>query len=40
VADRVKCRFRRVFDVRFLPCNWDVAGFCGVDACLCKVECA
>jgi len=37
MTDRVKCRFRGMFDVRFLPCNWDVGGLCGVDACSCKV---
>jgi hypothetical protein len=29
---------RTEFDVRFLPCNWVVKGFCGVDGRLCELD--
>jgi hypothetical protein len=28
---------RTEFKVRFLPCNWVVKGFCGVDGLLCEL---
>ena len=36
--ERVKCRHRAAFEVRFLPCNWVVKGFCGIDGRLCSLE--
>jgi len=29
---------RTEFDVRFLPCNWVVKGFCGVDGRLGELD--
>jgi hypothetical protein len=35
LLDKYRCRH---FEDKTIPCNWCISGFCGVDACQCKIE--